>query len=68
MPATAPAMATTNTNNIEIIIDAEGNVILSDLPEDLLPLLQQLGQSDPLAIAPVCTLYPQSPEWPDPQD
>lgn len=56
------------TNNIEIIIDAEGNVVLSDLPEALLPLLQALGQQNPLLTAPVCTLYPQSPESPDLQD
>lgn len=68
LPATTPTMETTSTNSIEIIIDAEGNVVLSDLPEALLPLLKHLGHPNPLATAPVCTLYPQSPESPDPQD
>ena len=72
-PTPTPTTETTNTNSIEtntieIIIDAEGNVVLSDLPEALLPLLKELGSQDPLLMAPVCTLYPQSPESPDLQD
>ena len=58
-------METTSTNSIDILIDAEGNVVLSDLPDALLPLLKALGNTEHPLTAPVCTLYPQSPELPD---
>lgn len=61
-------MEPTSTNTIDILIDTEGNVVLSDLPDALLPLLKALGNSETPLTAPVCTLYPQSPQSPDPLD
>lgn len=63
-PNTTPAppnrAETTSTNNIEIVIDAEGNVVLSDLPADLLPLLDALGSPHTGETATLCSLYPDN--------
>ncbi len=67
-PAELTAPETTTTNAIEIVIDKNGEVVLSDLPQDLLPLLQALEGSQSLTTRPLCELYPQSPESPDPPD
>lgn len=64
--STTPNTPASKTNSIEIFIDADGQVTFSDLPSELLDLVQGLGAVEPLAAtASWCELYPQSPELPD---
>lgn len=58
-----PTKSTSNiepepTNSIEIFIDANGQVTFSDLPEDLLEVVQSLGDFEPETQS-WCSLYPQ---------
>ncbi len=49
------------TNSIEIFIDANGQVTFSDLPEDLLEVVQSLGDFE-ADTQSWCALYPETPE------
>ena len=47
------------TNSIEIFIDANGQVTFSDLPEDLLEVVQRLGDFE-TDTQSWCALYPET--------